>query len=219
MKVRVRDFYFDESDQPITDSETGRPLRNNIPYFYAGQSYYPGEVIEMPDDVARAAMKQWNPNRPRPLEPASAHEERQQRIEQRAATARDEERHAIRREMHKLDQQSEAVLRMRRLAHKKELAELSAQPPGAMTAHALRLLQQQTEEEEQRQRASDQVREDALSEVAQARADAEEARAEADRLRRELEEARAEARARGQEGVTPAPAAPATGRRSGRGGG
>ena len=56
VKLRVKDYLFDAEDNPIVDSETGRHLRNNLAYHFARKSYYPGEEILLPADVAQAAL-------------------------------------------------------------------------------------------------------------------------------------------------------------------
>lgn len=150
VKLRVKDYLFDAEDNPIVDSETGRHLRNNLAYHFARKSYYPGEEILLPADVAQAALKPYGP-RPRIIEPASEHAARQARLAARAAASRNVDRDGIDREMRQLDQQAGALLRMRQLAHEREMAELSQRAPGAMAAHAMHLMDRRIADSERRE--------------------------------------------------------------------
>lgn len=54
MKIRVRKGHYDENANPIPGD--GGPRKNALPYNYQGDLYPPGDVIEMPDAVAKREL-------------------------------------------------------------------------------------------------------------------------------------------------------------------
>lgn len=181
MQVRVKKGHYDAEGNQIL-GETGAPSRNHAPYLYGRVLFPPGEILDLPDEVARKELAIL----PQVLEPLSDYKRRKAVYRERQQEAQQFDRDAFARKVEELEAQTHAAARMReRLAERER--EINGQ--RAVLSDKERREQELQAELQRTQDATRRLEAD-LAAAAVARAKAEEAAAEMQRL---LEQARAQA--------------------------
>lgn len=127
-KVRVVDLVFDADGRPIVD-EHGKQRRNGGGYLYGRRQYLPGDVIEMPVNVAREELQlcgfsmdtNGHSGRHALLEPLEWHEKRMERAAAEAK-GKEAEREAFARMSQDLQAEREQQLKLQQMIQEREAA-------------------------------------------------------------------------------------------------
>lgn len=120
VKVRVVDQVHNADGQPVLDGK-GRPKRCQGTYLYGSTAYLPGDIIEMPADVAAKELRLLggSDHIPAILEPAERHEARLK--QQEVLRNRDDhERTAFARKQAELDAQVAQGQKLKELIRERE---------------------------------------------------------------------------------------------------
>lgn len=123
MQIRVIKERWNADDSPMVDES--RPHRPQLinggsvvvvnPATGRPENYRPGEVIELPDDVAKNLLQ----NSPQSVEPETEHQARQIRIRARDSE-RETERRSLDARMRELENQTQQTQKLRAMAEERE---------------------------------------------------------------------------------------------------